>query len=57
MTNEDAVVNTVSIGAITAYLMEIEIILTVMVLTTALTLNIWKLLKQWQNRDNDQQSK
>lgn len=56
MSKEDTIINTVSIGAITTYLMEIEIVLTVLVLSTALTLNIYKLIKHFQNRDNDQQS-
>lgn len=56
MTKEDAIINTVSIGAITTYLMEIEIVLTVLVLTTALTLNIYKLIKHWNERNDDRQS-
>jgi len=54
--NEDIVATTFSLGAITAYLMEIEIILTVAVLASALTLNVYRIVKTWKG-DKDADNK
>lgn len=51
--NEDVVATTFSLGAITAYLMEIEIFLTVAVLASALTLNVYRIFKTWKSDKDD----
>lgn len=51
MNKEDLLANTISFGAIGAYLMNIEVFLTVMVLLTAFVLNVFRIIKMTKRDD------
>jgi hypothetical protein len=51
MNKEDLLANTISFGAIGAYLMQVEVFLTVMVLLTALILNVFRIIKMVKKDD------
>lgn len=50
--NKDLLANTISFGAIGAYLMEIEVFLTILVLLTSVFLNVYRIIKL-KNKEED----